>query len=53
MDLVARQKALNYIPGDDYIYSNTNYFLLAEIVARVSGMRFSAFAEKNVFGPWE
>src|ERR1700739_3981767 len=38
--LVARQKSLNYTPGDEYLYSNTNYFLLAEIVARGSGQAF-------------
>jgi CubicO group peptidase (beta-lactamase class C family) len=51
IDLVARQKALNYVPGDEYLYSNTNYFLLAEIVARVSGKPFSVFAEENIFRP--
>src|SRR5579863_8857733 len=32
IDRVARQKGLNYDPGEEYLYSNTNYFLLAEVV---------------------
>src|SRR5882762_6698429 len=34
LDLITRQKGLNNIPGDEWIYSNTNYFLLAEVVRR-------------------
>src|SRR5713101_3417124 len=35
--LVARQKALNFEPGDEWLYSNTGFFLLSVIVKRVSG----------------
>ena len=28
--IVARQKGLNNVPGDEWIYSNTNYFLLGD-----------------------
>jgi CubicO group peptidase (beta-lactamase class C family) len=49
--LVARQKALNFKPGDDFLYSNTNYFLLAEVVQRASGVPLSEFAAKNIFRP--
>jgi CubicO group peptidase (beta-lactamase class C family) len=51
IDLVARQKALNYKPGDEYLYSNTNYFLLAEVVQRATKQRFSEFAAKSIFQP--
>ena len=51
LDLVARQKALNYPPGEEYLYSNTNYFLAAEAVARAAKMPFSEFARRNIFQP--
>lgn len=51
VEIIARQKALNFDPGDRYSYSNSNYFLLAEIVGRVSGMKTSEFFKKNVFEP--
>lgn len=49
--IASRQKTLNNKPGDEYIYSNTNYNLLAVIVARVSGMSFAEFSEKNIIQP--
>jgi CubicO group peptidase (beta-lactamase class C family) len=51
IDLVARQKALNYTPGDEYLYSNTNYFLAAEIVARVSGKPFFGICRGEYLPP--
>ena len=32
--LIARQKTLNFAPGRQYLYSDTNYFLLALVVRR-------------------
>lgn len=51
IDLIVRQKVLNFKPGDEYQYSNSNYFLLAEIVHRATGMPFSRFADENIFKP--
>jgi CubicO group peptidase (beta-lactamase class C family) len=51
IDLVARQKALNFKPGEEYMYSNTNYFLLAEVVKRATQKPFSEFATENIFKP--
>ncbi len=51
IDLVARQKALNYDPGEEFLYSNTNYFLLAEAVSRATKRPFSEFAAENLFRP--
>jgi len=49
IDLIARQKALNFTPGDEYQYSNSNYFLLAQVVQRATGTRFSQFVAQNIF----
>jgi CubicO group peptidase (beta-lactamase class C family) len=51
IDLIARQKRLNFNPGDEYQYSNSNYFLLAQVVQRATGVRFSQFAAENIFQP--
>jgi CubicO group peptidase (beta-lactamase class C family) len=51
LDLVTRQKGLNFTPGDKYSYSNTNFLLLAEVVHRVSKEPLSEFAQKNIFQP--
>ena len=48
---VARQTELNFRPGDEHSYSNTGYFLLGEVVRRVSGVTLREFAEQNIFGP--
>jgi CubicO group peptidase (beta-lactamase class C family) len=45
------QRTLNFVPGAEHTYSNTNYNLLAEIVARVSGKSFRAFTDDSIFRP--
>ena len=44
--LLLRQTELNFPPGSDYLYSNSNYLLLAEIVGRVSGVPFAEYADR-------
>ncbi len=51
VELIARQKELNFAPGEEYLYSNSGYFLLAVIVERVSGKSLRKFAEENIFKP--
>lgn len=49
--LLAAQRGLNFQPGTEYSYSNSNYSLLAEIVKRVSGKSLPDFADENIFKP--
>jgi CubicO group peptidase (beta-lactamase class C family) len=49
--LTSRQKALNFEPGAEYLYSNTGYTLMAVIVERLSGQTLREFAEENIFEP--
>jgi CubicO group peptidase (beta-lactamase class C family) len=51
LDLVSRMKALNFAPGERYLYSNTGFTLAALIVKRVSGQSLREFAEANIFKP--
>jgi CubicO group peptidase (beta-lactamase class C family) len=50
-DLVRRQRALDFRPGAEHRYSNTNCMLLAEVVARVTGEPFGAHLRRTVFAP--
>lgn len=49
--LIARQKETNFAPNDDYLYSNSGYFLLGQLVKRVTGMSLRAFADERIFRP--
>ena len=51
LDIISKQKTLNNIPGDEYIYSNSGYNLFAIIVERVSGISLAEFCRINLFGP--
>jgi CubicO group peptidase (beta-lactamase class C family) len=49
--LVVRQKRLNFTPGSQWSYSNTNFFLLSVIVKRVGGASLKESASQNIFQP--
>lgn len=51
LEILARQSALNYPPGDAYSYTNSGYNLMAVLVDRVSGMPFAEFSRVRVFEP--
>jgi CubicO group peptidase (beta-lactamase class C family) len=51
LDIVSRQKALNFTPGTAWSYSNTGFNLAAIIVDRVSGMPFAEFSKRRIFDP--
>jgi CubicO group peptidase (beta-lactamase class C family) len=51
LDIIRRQQALNYTPGEYYSYTNTGFNLLAMLVERVSGMSFSQFTRERIFEP--
>jgi CubicO group peptidase (beta-lactamase class C family) len=51
LDLVTRQRDLNFKPNDQYLYSNTNYTLLGIIVKRASGKSLAEFSRENIFEP--
>src|SRR5579863_10119286 len=51
LQIITRQKALNFAPGSDWLYSNTGFFLLSIIVKRVSRKTLREFAAENIFAP--
>jgi hypothetical protein len=51
VDMLARQKALNFLPGEEFLYSNSGYFLLAVIVDKASGRSLREYAAEKIFEP--
>ncbi|MBX7186550.1 MAG: beta-lactamase family protein [Vicinamibacteria bacterium] len=51
LDIVSRQRSLNFPPGSAYSYSNTGYNLAAILVSRVSGKSFADFTREMLFEP--
>jgi CubicO group peptidase (beta-lactamase class C family) len=51
LSLLVRQREVNFEPGSEYLYSNSGYFLLSEIVRRASGKTLAEFARERIFAP--
>jgi len=51
LQVMSRQKDLNFRPGAEHLYCNTGYTLLATIVKRVSGQTFREFTSARLFKP--
>ena len=51
MQWLVNQKELNFAPGEDYLYSNSGYWLLGKIVGKAAGMNMALFAKKEIFEP--
>lgn len=49
--IIARQKELNFAPGEEHLYSNSGYFLMGVIVKRAGGKSLREFAQEHIFGP--
>jgi len=48
---LASQEKLTGKPGDKVVYSDINFFLIGEIVQRVSKMKLNEFAAKEIYEP--
>lgn len=51
LEIICRQKRLNHPPGEEYSYTNTGYFLLGQIVERITGKTLNQFAKERIFEP--
>lgn len=50
LEQLARYQPI-YRPGEHEEYSNWNYVLLAQVVARVSGQPYTEYVDENIFAP--
>lgn len=48
---VFKDKPLQFEPGAEHAYSNSNYNLLAYLIEQRSGMGYGAFLQENLFAP--
>ena len=53
LEMIARQRGRDFEPGAVFEYSNTGYFLLAQIVERVTRGSLAGYLHANVFEPLE
>lgn len=51
VQILERQRGIDFVAGTGYSYSNTGYVLLAEIVTAVSGVPFEDFVQQRIFEP--
>jgi CubicO group peptidase (beta-lactamase class C family) len=51
LEMVRRQRELDFAPGTGFQYSNTGYNLLAAAVAKVTGKSFREWTDANLFRP--
>ncbi len=51
LELLVRQKGLDFVPGTKYQYSNSGYTLLAVIIERITGKSLGTFVKDNIFVP--
>lgn len=45
------QQDLNFIPGDQYLYCNTGYMLMVNIIEKVTGEKFPKWMKETIFEP--
>ena len=51
LDIIYKQSSLNFTPGAEYSYSNSNYVLLTLITERVSKQTFTDFTRIRFYEP--
>lgn len=49
--IIKNQKELNFKPGEEFLYSNTGYILLAKIIENASQLEFDQWMKQNIFQP--
>jgi CubicO group peptidase (beta-lactamase class C family) len=50
-EVIARQDALNFVPGTEMIYSNGGFVVLSELVERVCNAPFGEVLKQRITGP--
>jgi CubicO group peptidase (beta-lactamase class C family) len=51
LEILSKQRELNFKPGEKYTYCNSGYTLLSFIVQRISGKSMREFCEERLFKP--
>ena len=48
---IENQRDLNFKPGDEYLFCNTGYMLMVNIIEKVTGEKFPDWMKNSVFDP--
>ena len=51
LNIMIRQQERNFPPGQQFMYNNGGYLLLAIIIRRISGVSIGTFAQEHIFQP--
>lgn len=51
LSVISRQQTLNFPPQSQYMYSNSNFTLLATLIERLSGQSFNDYLSRKIFQP--
>jgi CubicO group peptidase (beta-lactamase class C family) len=51
LKILSKQKELNFEPGEQFLYSNSGFTMLAEIVKAATGQTLRAFTDSAIFKP--
>lgn len=51
LEVLARQRAPNFVAGAEHLYSNSGFFLLSVVIRRAAGKSLRQFAAERIFGP--
>ncbi|WP_417790734.1 serine hydrolase domain-containing protein [Terasakiella pusilla] len=51
LEMLARQKELDFMPGEKMSYSNSGYVLQSIIIERVTGKTLAQYAKEKIFDP--
>ena len=49
--IILDQKYLNFKPGDEFLYCNTGYMLMVNIIENATGEKFPSWMKENIFLP--
>lgn len=49
--IILNQKDLNFTPGSEYLYCNTGYMLMVNIIESITGEAFKEWMKKQIFDP--
>lgn len=53
LEVLIRQKDLNFPPGSEYLYCTSGYTLLAIALERITGNSFARLSKERIFNPLE
>ncbi len=51
LENLASQPSLQFTPGEEFRYSNSNYVLLAQVIEKISKKSYRDFIKENIFTP--